>query len=176
MKVINPHLSSLKHPHLDEILAHLLYDALLWLRVCLKMSERRGDESKRKNRAVGERWNKYPSVFPSTEINKAFTCQPAREGHSVYAEEKRDAHTQMANLEMGAAGEWGRLKRDRSQKMCVCVCVCVCACVRACAYYWMFVGQNDHMKATLVILILHITRKCIICHLLTRREAADEVG
>lgn len=39
---------------------------------------------------VGERWNKYPTVFPSTEINKAFTCQPEREGHTVYAEQKRE--------------------------------------------------------------------------------------
>ena len=56
------------------------------------MSQRRGDVSKRKNFEVGEQWNKYPSVFPSAEINKAFTCQPAREGHTVYAEEERDTH------------------------------------------------------------------------------------
>lgn len=43
----------------------------------------------------GAKGNKYPSVSPSTEINKAFTCQSAREGHTVYAEQKRERHTQM---------------------------------------------------------------------------------
>lgn len=123
LKVIYPDLSSLKQPHLDEILAHycmmLCYSsAFVW------RCQKEGGWEQEKELEVGERWNKYPSVFPSTEINKAFTCQPAREGHTVYAEEKReiDTHTQMANLEMGTVGEWGCLKRDASKKKkCVCI-------------------------------------------------------
>lgn len=129
LKVIYPHLSSLKQPHLDEILAHYCM-MLCYSPVFVWRCQKKGGWEWEKESEVGERWNKYSSVFPSTEINKAFTCQTAREGHTVYAEEKRererDARTHRCTHTNGKSGdgccwqEWV-LKEGHKWKKYVCV-------------------------------------------------------
>ncbi len=177
LKVIYPHLSSLKQPHLDEILAHYCM-MLCYSPVFVWRCQKKGGWEWEKESEVGERWNKYSSVFPSTEINKAFTCQTAREGHTVYAEEKRererethahtDAHTQMANLEMGAVGKSGCLKRDTSEKnMCVYILDSqntwfVALPLYGCGPKLQCIQCSNIMNLTSMTLISNITRKYII--------------